>query len=118
MKGVFALIVSLFVAAGLVAGSMAHAAETGAGRSAIASLNGCLDVSSEGKDSLDQGKSSSSDNGKSLMKFHACHCHHIGVPVEPAGDEAVLAKVEILPAGPSTGLAPPTFIGTFRPPIA
>jgi len=118
MKGLLALIVSLFVAAGLVAGSMAHAAEMGGGRSAVASLNGCLDLPSEAKDGLDQGKSSSSEDGKSLVKFHACHCHHIGVPVEPAGDEAELAKVEILPAGPSISLAPPTFIGTFRPPIA
>ncbi|MGB6184927.1 MAG: hypothetical protein WBF65_07395 [Sphingopyxis granuli] len=118
MKGLFALIIGLFVATGMVAGSMAHAAEMGGGRAAIASVSSCFNSPNEAKDGAEQGKSSPSEDGKSLVKFHACHGHHISVPVEPAGDEVMLTKVEILPAEPSSGLAPPTFIGTFRPPIA
>lgn len=118
MKGLLSLVASLFLVLGTMTGSMAHAAEIGGGKSAFALAAGCASSFKETKDTAQQGKNSSSEDGKSLVKFHGCHGHHVGMAVEPVPGDVLQVKVEILPAGPSTGLAPPTFIGTFRPPIA
>lgn len=118
MKGLLYLVVSLFLVLGVVTGSTAHAAEIGIGRSAIASVDGCPGLSKQSDDASKQGKGFPSDDSKSLVKFHGCHGHHVGMPVDPTPGKTVLVKVEVLPAGPTTGVAPPAFFGTFRPPIA
>src|SRR3990167_8911253 len=118
MKGLLHLVAGLFLVIGVVTGSMAHAAEIGVFKSATVTVDGCSGFSKETKETARQGKDSSTDDGKSPVKLHGCHGHHVGIAVEPAPGESLAVKFVIMPDGPSTGIAPPTFFGTFRLPFA
>ncbi len=114
MKSLLQLLASLFLVLGVVTGSMAHAAEIGAEKSTAS----CARFFKDTKDTVEQGKDSSSDSGKLLVKCYGCHCHHVAVPVEAGSGEVLAAKLEILPAGPGSSIAPPTLFDVYRPPMA
>ncbi|ABF54282.1 hypothetical protein [Sphingopyxis alaskensis] len=111
MKGWLSIVLSLFLAFGVTAGAMAHAAEPGVGKSEIASIDACGGFSKKSDDSQ-------SDPSKMSVKFHGCHGHHIGIPVASAPEIERIAPVRFVPLRNRAGLAPPTHSDTFRPPIA
>ncbi|WP_188818804.1 hypothetical protein [Novosphingobium indicum] len=114
MKSLLQLLASLFLVLGVVTGSMAHAAEIRAEKSAASGA----EFFKSTKDTVEQGKDSSSDSGTLLVKCYGCHCHHIAVPVEAGSGEVLGEKLEILPAGPGSAIAPPTLFDVYRPPMA
>lgn len=111
MKGWLSIVLSFFLAFGVTAGAMAHAAEPGFGTSAVASMGVCGSYSKK----TDDGQSSPS---KMSMKFHGCHGHHVGIPVTSAPESEHITVVRIAPARNRANLAPPAHSDTFRPPIA
>lgn len=111
MKGWLHIIVSLFLALGVATGPMAHAAELGFGTSAVASVDCCAGFSKKSNDKQ-------SDPAKASVKFHGCHGHHIGVPLDSAPEPEPVVAVKAVPARSGTSLSPPTHSDTFRPPIA
>lgn len=124
MRRVLFLLLSIFLASGTIAGSIAHANEERAEMSlAIVGLDpgymSTPDTKAPDTKAAESDKKSSSDSQKPpLAAPHGCHGHHSGVPAE-----ALIASSEI-PLGLShmpmmaVALPPTAFIGTFRPPIA
>jgi hypothetical protein len=111
MKRWLSIILSLFLALGLTAGAMAHATEQGVGTSAVASMDGCEGFSKKSDDGQ-------SDPSKASVKFHGCHCHHVGIPVGAKPEPAPVVSLKAVPTRNGTGLSAPTRSDTFRPPIA
>ncbi|MDZ3831973.1 MAG: hypothetical protein U0S50_09180 [Sphingopyxis sp.] len=118
MRRVLLLLLTIFLASGTIAGSIAHANEERAEMSlaAVGLDPGCM--STPATDAAEPEKKSSDDQKPTPAAPHGCHGHHSGVPAE-----ALAASSEI-PVGQShaqmmaAALPPATFLGTFRPPIA
>mgnify|MGYP001101507797 CR=1 FL=1 len=111
MKGWLSIILGLFLALGVTAGTMAHATELGVGTSAVASIGGCENFSKKNDDGP-------SDPSKASANFHGCHCHHVGIPVGAKPEPVPVVSVKAVPTRNGTSLSPPTRSDTFRPPIA
>src|SRR3546814_17952720 len=90
---------------------MAHAAEPGSGTRVLPSMDACVSYSNE-------GDKSQSDPSKMSVKFHGCHGHHVGIPVESAPGIELIAPVRVVLLRNRAGLAHHTRSATFRPPIA
>src|SRR3546814_16814199 len=90
MKGWLSIILGLFLALGVTAGTMAHATELGVGTSAVASIGGCENFSKKNDDGP-------SDPSKASANFHGCHCHHVGIPVGAKPEPVPVVSVKAVP---------------------
>lgn len=111
MKGWLSVILSLFLAFGVTAAALAHAAEPGLVASALSSMDSCGGYTKK-------SEKGQSDPAKMSVPFHGCHAHDMGIPGFTAPAPERITPVRIMPAGSGTGLPPPARSDTFRPPIA
>lgn len=118
MKRFLTLVATLFLLAGTLAGSLAHAAEGSLEGRALIVLSDCGASHAGPEQSIGKLKQSGGDDASFPAAGHGCHGHHSGIPVEPGpgdidavhADEPVRVLTAALPLSP--------FLGTFRPPIA
>src|SRR3546814_20846292 len=98
MKGWLSIILGLFLALGVTAGTMAHATELGVGTSAVASIGGCENFSKKNDDGP-------SDPSKASANFHGCPCPHFGIPA--GAKPAPVPVVSVQAVAPRKGPTPP-----------
>ena len=120
MRRVILFLLTLLLASGTVAGSIAHATEDRAGASLFVAAIEAGRVSAPAIESaeVDKKKSSPGEKRQIPAAAHGCHGHHSGVPAATLSamieTPAPEAHTRILTAA----LPPVAYIRTFRPPIA
>src|SRR3546814_7224079 len=88
MKGCLSIVLSLWLAFGVTAGAMAHAAEPGSGTRVLASMDACGSYSKK-------SDKSQSDPSKMSVEFHGCHGHHVGIPVASAPEIEQIGRAHV-----------------------
>ncbi|HEV7314692.1 hypothetical protein [Sphingopyxis sp.] len=120
MRRVILFLLTILLASGTVAGSLAHASEERAETSfLVAAIEaGCVAAPATESAETDKKKSSSGEQQPFPAAPHGCHGHHSGVPAETltASTEVPCSQSHALV--PAATLPPVAYIGTFRPPIA
>ena len=111
MKGWFSVMFSILLAIGVTAGAMAHAAEISSDNMTFAGKEPCASDSKKSDDG-------SSESSKGSLGIHACHGHHVGIPVVSATEAEFVQVIRAMPLRTRASLAPPAPSDTFRPPIA
>jgi hypothetical protein len=122
MRRVLLLLLSLLLASGTVAGSIAHAAEDCAQPTPITAApimanemrdwDGCVQVV------VKTSQDSPSDDRQSPATVHGCHGHYSGVPAAIAVLPVAVVHAVTHGRAPTAAVPPAAFTGTFRPPIA
>ena len=117
MRRVLLLLLSLLLASGTVAGSIAHAAEDCAQPTPITAnemrdWDGCVQIV------VKASQDSPSDDRQSPVTVHGCHGHYSGVPAAIAALPVAVVHAIAHGRAPSAVVPPAAFTGTFRPPIA
>src|SRR3546814_3683501 len=119
MRRVLLLLLTVFLASGTIAVSIAHAIEERAEISLPAVMldSGCLSASIA--DVAEPEKQSSRDDQKQTPTApHGCHGHHSGVPAETLAAASEVPFAQSHARMMAAALPPVAYIGTFRPPIA
>ena len=122
MRRVLLLLLSLLLASGTVAGSIAHAAEDCAQPTPVSATpvtanemrdwDGCVQIV------VKASQDSPSEDQQSPVTVHGCHGHYSGVPAAIAVLPVAVVHAVTHGRAPSAVVPPAAFTGTFRPPIA
>ena len=122
MRRVLLLLLSLLLASGTVAGSIAHATEDCAQPTPVTAppgtaneirdWDGCVQTV------VKASQDSPSDDQQSPVTVHGCHGHYSGVPAAIALLPVAVVHAIAHGRAPPAAVPPAAFIGTFRPPIA
>lgn len=116
MKRALLLLLSLLLASGTIAGSIAHATDDCGPSAATAASevhwDGCVETVAKAM------KESPTDDQQIPSTIHGCHGHHSGVPANAVEAPTEANCRQQHACAPAVSLAPAAFSGTFRPPIA
>lgn len=116
MRQMLLFLLSLLLASGTIAGSIAHATEDCGPSAPLAASeahrDGCVETVAKAT------KDSPAGDQSLPSMFHGCHGHHSGVPADLADAPAETDRREQHAPAPAIAMVPATFTGTFRPPIA